>query len=80
MWQIENPRKVFDYLLPTPDKEFELVCIIPTKKYNSFNKNSKNKIEGIKIEGFDIAEVAVQDPNNPAKLIICNLILYKHNE
>ena len=80
MWQIENPRIVFDYLHQAVNKEFELVCIIPTEKYNSFNKKSKNKIEGIKIEGFDISEVEVKDPNNPAKLIICNLIVYKLNE
>jgi hypothetical protein len=38
MWQIQNPRKVFSYLHIPSNKEFELVCIIPTEKYNSFNK------------------------------------------
>jgi len=80
MWQIENPRKVFDYLHQSENKEFELVCIITNEKYNSFNKESRNKIEGIKIKGFIISEVKVKDPNNPAKLIGCKLITYKHKE
>ncbi len=80
MWQIENPRKVFGYLHTSENKEFELVCIIPNDKYNSFNKESRNKIEGIKNKGFNISEVEVKDPNNPVKLIKCKLITYKHNE
>ncbi len=80
MWQIENPRKVFDYLHKSENKEFELVCIIPNEKYNSFSKESRNKIEGIKNQGFDISEVEVKDPNNPVKLIKCKLITYEHNE
>lgn len=80
MWQIENPRKVFHYLHKSENKKFELVCIIPNEKYNSFSKESRNKIEGIKNKGFDISEVEVKDPNNPAKLIKCKLITYEHNE
>ncbi len=80
MWQIENPRKVFGYLHTSENKEFELVCIIPNDKYNSFNKESRNKIEGIKNKGFNISEVEVKDPNNPVKLIKCKLITYEHNE
>ncbi len=54
MWQIENPRKVFNYLHKPTDKEFELVGIIPTDKYNSFPKESRTKLEGIKESGFSI--------------------------
>ena len=43
MWQIQNPRKVFNYLHKSGDT-FELVVIIPTDKYNSFPKKSKNRI------------------------------------
>ncbi|MCF6348264.1 MAG: NgoPII family restriction endonuclease [Flavobacteriaceae bacterium] len=77
MWQIENPRKVLDYLHQSENKEFELVCIIPTEKYNSFDNESRNKIEGVEDKGFNISNIEVKDPNNPAKLIKCNLITYK---
>ncbi len=76
MWQIENPRKVFNYLHETTDKDFELVCIIPTEKYNSFPKGSRTKLEGLKENGFSIEYKQIKDPNNPANLMDCKLIKY----
>lgn len=76
MWQIENPRKVFNYLHEPTDKEFELICIIPTEKYNSFPQNSRTRIEGITEDGFSIEDKKVKDPNNPANLLECKLITF----
>lgn len=74
MWQIENPRKVFNYLHETTDKDFELVCIIPTEKYCSFPKESRTKLEEVKENGYSIEDKQIKDPNNPAKLMDCKLI------
>ena len=74
MWQIENPRKVFKYLHEPTDKDFELVCIIPVGKYNSFPDESKSKIEVITGKGFSIDNKQIKNPNNPAKLMDCKLI------
>ncbi|WP_223443144.1 NgoPII family restriction endonuclease [Polaribacter litorisediminis] len=74
MWQIENARKVFNYLHEPTGKDFELVCIIPTEKYNGFPKESKTKLETIKENGFSIEDKHIKDPDNPAKLIDCKLI------
>lgn len=74
MWQIENPRKVFNYLHEPTDKEFELVCIIPVDKYNSFPNESKSKLKGVTEKGFSIEDKKIKNPNNPAKLIDCKLI------
>ena len=74
MWQIENPRKVFNYLHQPTDKDFELVCIIPLEKYNSFPNESKSKLEGIIVQGFSIEDKQIKNPNNPAKLMDCKLI------
>ncbi|WP_082422474.1 NgoPII family restriction endonuclease [Aquimarina longa] len=76
MWQIENPRKVFNYLHKAGKNEFEIVCIIPASKYDSFPTESKQKIESITDKKFTIENVEVKDPNNPAKLIDCKLIKY----
>jgi len=76
MWQIQNPRKVFDYVHNSTDTEFELVVIIPLNKYNEFDNVSKNKVEGITIDDFSISDIRVKDPNNPANLIDCKLIEY----
>ncbi|MDT0556213.1 NgoPII family restriction endonuclease [Patiriisocius hiemis] len=74
MWQIENPRKVFNYLHEPTDKDFELVCIIPLEKYNNFPNESKSKLEGITEKGFSIEDKQIKNPNNPAKLMDCKLI------
>ena len=76
MWQIENPRKVFNYLHEPTNMKFELICIIPIGKYNSFPKNSRTKIKEIKAQGFIIKDIRVKDPNNPARLLDCKLIKY----
>ena len=77
MWQIENPRKTFYYLhKSTEDKEFELICIIPNDKYNSFPQESRKKIENIIEDGFTIEDTKVKDPNNPANLLDCKLIKF----
>ncbi len=76
MWQIQNPRKVFDYLHQTTEREFELVCVIPTEKYDSFQEESRLKIEELELEEFELTNVEVKDPNNPANLIECKLISF----
>ncbi len=76
MWQIENPRKVFDYLHSQTSNSFELISIIPVDKYKSFPEESIKKIERLKSKDFSIQNTNVKDPNNPAKLIEVKLIKY----
>ena len=76
MWQIQNPRRVFNYLHTQTNNKFELVSLIPTVKYNSFPIESVNKIENLGNENLTIENVNVSDPNNPAKLIEVKLIKF----
>lgn len=76
MWQIENPKKVYHYLHKSIDNNFELVCIIPSNKYDSFPKESRQKLETLVEVGFSIENSQVKNPNNPAKLIDCKLIKF----
>src|SRR5690554_2431976 len=77
MWQIQNPRRFFNYLHTTLSNTFELVAIIPTSKYNSFPQESKTKIETLENPNLTIQDVKVKDPNNPANLIGVKLIVFK---
>lgn len=77
MWQIQNPRRVFNYLHTQSDSVFELVAIIPTSKYDSFPIESKTKIEKLSNPNPTIEDVKVKDPNNPANLIEAKLIVFK---
>lgn len=76
MWQIQNPRRVFNYLHTTGDT-FEFVAVIPTNKYNSFPTDSKNRIENLGNPNLSISDVQVKDPNNPANLIDGKLIVFR---
>lgn len=76
MWQIQNPRRVFNYLHVPTNNKFELVSLIPTEKYNSFPIESIKKIENLGNENLTIENVNVHDPNNPANLIEVKLIKF----
>lgn len=76
MWQIQNPRRVFNYLHTQADSKFELVVIIPITKYDSFPKESKERVENTD-KNLTIKDVRVKDPNNPANLIDAKLIIFK---
>jgi len=80
MWQIQNPRRVFNYLYTTSSNIFELVAIIPTSKYESFPSESKTKVETLGNPSLTIKNVQVKDPNNPAHLIDAKLIVFKLTE
>lgn len=76
MWQIQNPRRVFNYLHVPTNNKFELVSLIPTEKYNSFPIESIKKIENLGNQNLTIENVNVRDPNNPANLIEVKLIKF----
>lgn len=76
MWEIQNPRRVFNYLHTPTKNKFELVCIIPTEKYNSFPKSSIRKIEDLGNKNLTIEDKNVWNPNNPAKSIQVKLIKF----
>lgn len=78
MWQIENPRNVFNYLHPqTNEHSFELIVIIPKNKYDTFPQISINKITTLlTTNSLTMTDEQVKDPNNPAKLINVKLIKF----
>jgi hypothetical protein len=76
MWQIQNPRRVFNYLHTSSNSMFELVTIIPSSKYDSFPNESKKRIESLKNPNLVINNIKVRDPNNPANLIDAKFILF----
>lgn len=77
MWNIQNPRRVFNYIHTQGDNKFELVAIIPTSKYNSFSEDCKNRIEQLDNPRLEINDVRVKDPNNPANLLDAKLIVFR---
>ncbi len=76
MWQIEHPKRVYNYLHTSNKQDFELICIIPNEKYQSFSPKSRLKLENLKEKGFSIENSRVKNPNNPVQLIECKLIKF----
>ncbi len=75
MWLLQPPYKVFDYVHGyDSDKKFQCITILPLTKYNSFPKESKDKLETI--DSILLTDIEVQDPNNPMNMINCKLIKY----
>jgi hypothetical protein len=72
--EIEDISEIIPNEKEPTDKEFELICIIPNEKYESFPESSRDKIEGITEGGFSFENKRVQDPNNPVNLLDCKLI------
>jgi hypothetical protein len=76
MWLLKSPFKVFDYIHKYSTKnEFQCIAIIPKSKYESFNEESKKRIESLK--KVKIHNEKVQNPNNPVDLIDCKVIHYE---
>jgi len=77
MWQIENPRKVFDDIHVMPDGfEFQVACIMKQDKYESFSNDDRNAVEGIQHDGFELTNIEIKNPNNPANLMNAKLITF----
>lgn len=78
MWSIENPFKVFSYIYSRDfHKKFNFMCVIRKTKYNSFeNKELLEECIG-KIQRFNISDVKIKNPNNPALLEEAKLITFQ---
>ncbi len=75
MWVIENPWTVFNYVYQRDhSKKFDFMCIINQTKWEKFP--NKELLETIHDERFDITDVKIKSPDNPAKLVKAKLITF----
>lgn len=77
MWGIENPFSVFNYLYKRDhSRQFNFMALINNEKYYSFdNYLILENLYG-NIKGFEIADVKIKNPNNPAQLKAAKLITF----
>lgn len=77
MWHIENPIKVFDYATEiNKNNALTVNAIILKDKYNSFPAADRKKLENISNDNFNISDIKIKSPNNPAKLLNAKLIKF----
>ena len=78
MWGIDNPRKVFNYISNiVNDGEFNLNLIISESKYKSFPESDRKSLEQLNDSNFNVLDIKIKSPNNPAQLINAKLITFK---
>lgn len=77
MWGIENPFSVFDYVYKRDyNKKFNFMALINDDKYYSFDNYSDLENLCESVEGLQIADVKIKNPNNPAQLKSAKLITH----
>lgn len=79
MWHIENPLKVFDYIYsPVTNRAFNFMALINNEKYSSFDKADIKSLEALtkKYKNFNIIDVEIKNPDNPAQLRKAKLITF----
>ena len=80
MWVITSPFKQFEYLYEDKAKEdcysFRLIAIIPEDKYDTFE--SKTDFETFcKSHDVVVNDEDIPNPQNPAEMIKCKVVIYK---
>ena len=78
LWHIMNPHKVFQYLdLTDANASFQLFALMRSEKFERFPEASKNSLLAIENENFQMRDVRIKNPDNPADLIDAKLITFK---
>ncbi len=77
MWGIENPFKVFNYIYQRDNsKEFNFMCVIDDEKWYSLENTNELVDLALRVENLEIVDVAIKNPDNPARLIDAKLIKF----
>lgn len=78
MWGIENPIKVFNYVVPAMQtSDFFVNAILLKEKYLSFPDKDRENLEKIVNNNFFIKDIKIKSPNNPAKLLEAKLLSFR---
>lgn len=78
MWGIENPVKVFDYIVKVGSKaEPSVNAIMLKEKYLSFPEESRRNVENLIGSNFEIRDIKIKSPNNPAVFLDAKLLSFR---
>jgi hypothetical protein len=78
MWHIANPTKIFDYVYAYDEsKRFQLVCLMKKEKYEGLPLEDREALESLGIDGVEVLDVRIKNPNNPVVLVDGKLLVLK---
>ncbi len=77
MWHIANPLNVFKSTAPIKiENKLTVHALMLREKYVSFSEHDRLKIEKLQSDVFNISDVRIKSPNNPAKFLNAKLFTY----
>jgi len=77
MWHIANPNKIFDYIYEYDEsKRFQIICLMKSEKYNSLPLEDRDILESLDIDGVEILDIKIKNPNNPVKLMEAKILVF----
>ena len=77
MWHIDNPNRVFAYLINNSVNNFSVNALLLKDKYESFPIKDRRDLENLRNVNLTISDVNIKSPNNAAKLLDAVLISFK---
>ncbi|CAA6798608.1 MAG: Type II site-specific deoxyribonuclease() [uncultured Sulfurovum sp.] len=78
MWHIENPNKTFNYVYEYDDsKAFQLMALMTKDKYESLPCDDREAVEGLDVDGVEVLDVKIKNPDNPVRLMEAKLLVFK---
>ncbi|MGG6283348.1 NgoPII family restriction endonuclease [Leptolyngbya sp. AN03gr2] len=79
MWQIEHPRKAFQYLNISlePNDSLRVVVLLREEKYLSLPLEDRRWLEATTSNQLNITDVKIKSPDNPVKRLPAKLIIYQ---
>ncbi len=78
VWGIANPASVFEYVASVDrSKSFSLIVIMKIEKYDGFPATDRRCIEELSGDGVSIADIEIQDPDNPVRFLNAKLIRFE---
>lgn len=70
MWHIQNPFTVFQsFFSASKETKFSVFALMKTEKFLSFPEKDQKNIENLQNENFQIQNILIPNPNNPAKMM-----------
>ena len=73
-----NPMRTFNYVYQKDDsKDFNFMALINKDKYITLEDREELEMLSDLIEGLEIKDVEIKNPNNPAQLKEAKLITFK---
>ena len=76
MWMMDNPFKIFKTQLNhDSNKKFSLFCLLTTKKFETYPKNSISSLKSHK--NISVSGLSITDPNNTKKSLDATLIKFE---